>query len=263
MDSKHRHKLEQNALAKWLIAQYEDWVRPNSSWLGYAFLGVLIVVAIIIITARVNSWNRASAWKQYYAALHSEQAEIDLELVANSTSGVVGVYARLALAQRQLAEGCSQVFIDKARAITLLEKAIVAFQQVQKKTSDPLMLQQAGFGLGQCWETLAAARTGNDLIQAEEAYQKVADLWGDDFTGLQAKKQLALIRQPSTRAFFVLAAAKAVEPTGADDFKVEFDISDPFAPGQAVDLSAFDQKTEPDGQKTDATPEPEPENGQE
>ena len=257
MDSKHRHKLEQNALAKWLIAQYEDWIRPNSGWLGYALVGVLVAVVIIMATVRVNSWNRASAWKQYYAALHSEQAETDLELIANSTSGIVGIKARLALAQRQLAEGSTQVFIDKAQAITLTEKAADSFQKVQRGTKDSSLLQQAGFGLGQCWETLATARVGNDLTKAEEEYQKIVDHWGDDFMGQRAKQQLALIRRPATKSFVELAAAKTLEsPAGADDFKVEFDKSDPFAPGQ-VDLGLFDQKTEPsEDQKTGTEPEP-------
>jgi len=231
MDSKQRHQLEQNELAKWLTTQYKDWIQPNSSWLGYAVLGVLIVVAVLIGTARVNSWNRAAAWKHYYAALQSPQAETELELVANSTSGIVGVQARLALGQRQLAEGSEMVFINKAQSIIPLEKAVDSFQRVQKGTSDPLILQQAGFGLGQSWETLAAARIGDDLTKAEEEYQKVADRWGDEFWGGQAKQQLATIRQPATQTVIKLAAAKVP----VDDFNVEFDPSDPFAPG-GIDL---------------------------
>jgi len=252
MDNKHRHQLEQNELAKWLTTQYKDWIHPNSSWLGYAVLGVLIVVAILIVTARMNSWNRTAAWKQYYAALQAPLPENELELIANSTSGVVGVQARLALAQRQLAEGFEMVFDNKVLAVTTLEKAIDSFQRVQKGTSDPLLLQQAGFGLGQSWEALAAARVGSDLTKAEEEYQKVADRWGDEFWGQRAKHQLALIRQPATKTFIELAAAKVPASLGADDFKVEFDMQDPFAPGQ-VDLREFDQKT--DEQKTDTVSE--------
>jgi hypothetical protein len=256
MDSKHRHQLEQNALAKWLIAQYEGWIRPNSSWLGYACLGVLIVIVIVIATARVNSWNQASAWKQYYAALYSEQSEADLEVIADSTSGAVGIQARLALAQRQLSEGCTQVFTDKALSIAAVEKAIVSFEQVQEKAKDSLVLQRAGFGLGQCWEALAAARVGDDLARAEEEYQKVADRWGEEHTGLLAKQQLARLRQPSTKQFMQLAAAKKIEPAGAGDFNVNIDPSDPFAAGK-VDFSSFDQKEESSEQKTEPVAEPE------
>lgn len=258
MDSKHRHQLEQNALAKWLLAQYEGWIRPNSSWLGYACLGVLIVIIIVMATARVNSWNQASAWKQYYAALYSEQSEADLEVIADSTSGAVSVLARLALAQRQLTEGCTQLFTDKTVSIAAVEKAIVSFEQVQEKTKDTSMLQQAGLGLGRCWEALAAARVGDDLARAEEEYQKVADRWGEEYTGQLAKQQLARLRKPSTKKFMQLAAAKKIEPAGAGDFSVNIDPSDPFAAGK-VDLSSFDQKEAADAQKTVAEPEKKPE----
>jgi len=241
MDSKKRHELEQNELAKWIVAQYEDWIRPNSSWLGYAVLGILIVIVVIMATARVNTWNQKAAWRHYYAALDSPQADVELELVANSTSGIVGAYARLALAQRQLAEGCSQVFIDKMEAIVMLEKAIASFQQVQRKTSDPSILQEAGFGLGYVWETLAAARVGDDLTKAEEEYKKVSSLWGDEFVGKRAKKQLVLLQQPTTKTFLEFNAKKTVEPSG-DDFKVPFSNIDPFEPGQ-VDLGTFEQGT--------------------
>ena len=241
MDSKHRHELEKNELAKWIVAQYEDWIRPNSSWLGYAVIGVLVVTLIIVATARVNTWNRSTAWKQYYAALHSPQAETELELLAQSTSSGVGIHARLALAQRQLSEGCSQVFTDKAKAIVTLEKALASFQQVQKATSDPKFLQQAGFGLGQCWEALAAARVGDDLAKAEGEYQKVADQWGESFDGQRAKKQLAWIRQPATITFLVLTAEKTVETSEVDDFKTNFRLMNPFEQ-EEMDFGLFEKE---------------------
>ena len=238
-------------MAKWIVTQHKEWIRPNSHWLGYVVLGVLVVVAALIGTARLNSWNQAAAWKQYYAALQSPLAETELALVANS-SGIVGVHARLALAWRQLAEGCEQVFRNKIDSITTLEKAVDSFQRVQKGTNDPLILQQASFGLGQCWEVLAAARIGDDLTKAEEEYQKLADRWGEEFFGQRAKQQLALIRQPATKTFIQLAAAKVPASLGTDDFKVVVNPDDPYAPGP-VDLSIFDQKTEADG-RPDAAP---------
>jgi hypothetical protein len=255
MDSKHRHELEKNELAKWIVAQYEDWIRPNSSWLGYAVLGVLVVVFIIMATARINTWNRSAAWKQYYAALHSPQAETDLELLAQSTSGVVSTYARLTLAHRLLSEGCSQVFTDKTKAIVTLEKALASFQQVQNATSDPLFLQQAGFDLGQCWESLAAARVGDDLTQAESEYQKVVDQWGDEFVGQRAKKRLALLRQPATVAFLAFSAEKAAEPTEMDDFISKFGSMDPFEPGQ-MDFGSLDDGVATDAQRDGTNTEP-------
>ena len=244
MDSRTRNELEQNELAKWLTHQYEDWIEPNKSWLGYAVLGLLIVIVIIFATARVNAWNRQTEWQQYYAALNSVDPNAALELVANSTSSVVGAHARLALAQRQLAEGTTQAFIDRSAAIVLLERAITSFQQVQRTTSDPMILQQAGFGLGQCWETLAAIRIGNDLANAEEEYQRVAERWGDGFMGQRAQKQLALLRQPSTRMFLERMAAHRPEiPAGMEGWgEIFIDPTDPFfvpGAGGTLDFGRF------------------------
>ena len=226
MDSKHRHELEQNALAKWLVAQYEDWIRPNSSWLGYAVLGVLAVVCIIFGTTRLNAWNQHKAWKQYYAALHSEQAESELEMIANSSTGIVSAHARLALAQRLLYEGTTQVSVDKTLSIVVLEKAIASFQQAQSAANDPHIAQMAGFGLGQCWETLAAVRIGDDLAKAKEEYQKIVDRWGDSTAGQRAKDQLTLLQQPTTEAFLALSAAKTKttesSSSGLEDFMTGF-----------------------------------------
>jgi hypothetical protein len=247
--------LEQNELAKWIVAQYEDWIHPNSSWLGYVCLGILVVIVLLTLTARVNTWNQNAAWKHYYSALDSPQADKELELVANSTSGIVGVHARLALAQRQLTEGCSQVFIDKAEAIVMLEKAIVAFKQVQKATSDPSILQNVGFGLGYAWETLAAARVGDDLSKAEEEYQRVVSQWGDQFVGERAKKRLAQLQQPTTKTFLELTAKKTVE-SSEDDFKMPFNFSEPLVPDQSnLGTSEPDTESEPKQDDSDSVSE--------
>jgi len=153
------------------------------------------------------------------------------------------------------------VFIDKKEAITILDKAVVSFQQVQRATSDPSVLQQAGFGLGLCWETLSAARVGDDRTKAEEAYQKVIDQWEDSFAAQRASKQLAWIRRPSTVAFLELTAAKTVEPSDTDDFmgdiRGSFELgSDPFAPPGTVNVSAFGQGTPAEEHNNAAGEEP-------
>jgi len=187
------------------------------------------------------------AWKQYYAALNSVNANDELELLAQTTSGIVGIHARLTLAQRQLTEGAAQVQMDKTEAIVLLDKAVASFQQVQRTASDPALLRKAGFGLGQCWETLAAARVGGeDLAKSEEEYQRVVELWGESFEGQRAQRRLTSLRQPATRMFIELMAARVVETPALDDtgdwddFRRSFSLEDPFmSPGGPIDLAPF------------------------
>ncbi|GHT46667.1 hypothetical protein FACS189454_08160 [Planctomycetales bacterium] len=236
MDSERRHQLSQNALGNWIFSQYNGWIKPNSNWLGWAVIGVLAVILIAMATVRVSAWNQAAAWKQYYAALHSGQSEADLEALADSTTGVVGIHARLALAQQKLDEACNTVFTDKAKAIAALEKAVFVFQKVQKSTTNQPALQQAGFGLAQSWETLACARKGDDLNKAVEEYKKIAERWKDSFVGKRAAKQLEIIERPNTQKFLELAAAQVTQPESKDDFKVEIDTKDPFAAPGSVDV---------------------------
>ena len=241
MDNKYRQELEKNELAKWFTAQYEDWIRPNSSWLGYAILGGLFVVAIIIVTARVSAWNQNMAWQQYYAARDSVNAIAELEILANSTSGIVGARARLALAQLQLAEGSERVFIDKNEAITMLTQAIESFQRVLRATNDPVILQQAGFGLGQCWEVLAAARVGDDLARAKEEYQRVIDRWEEGPMIQRAQRQLARLQQPATAAFLAHTAARVVETPAFDRLPwTDFGRDDVLVPGGPFDFGLLE-----------------------
>ncbi|MCL2005126.1 MAG: hypothetical protein FWG73_03080 [Planctomycetaceae bacterium] len=245
MDSKARQELEKNELAKYLSAVYEDWIKPNSSWLGYAVIGGLIVVAVIYGTVRVNTWNHQTAWKHYYAAQGSATAMDEWEHLANSTSSIVGVHARLALAQRQLDEGCSRLMTgDKAEAIAILERAVASFQQVQTAAREPSLLQQAGFGLGQAWESLSAARVGDDFAKAEAAYQMVAERWSESFLGRRAASQLTLLRQPETRMFLERMAARVVEVSDLDDFREGFSFDEPFEPGGTIDFGFFDEEPE-------------------
>ena len=252
MDSKSRHELEKNELAKWITHQYEDWIHPNKSWLGYAVCGLLVVIAIIFTTTWLTTQNRNAEWKDFYTAFNSEDANAALALVADSTSSIVGSHARLALAHRQRSEGSAEISVplpDKSRAIAHLEKAIASYQLVQKSTSDLSLLQQAGYGLGQCWETLAAVRVGDDLAKAEEEYRKVAARWGDSLTGQRAQKQLALLQQPATRVVLERMATK-VMPASTADWRVNIDPSDVIFPG-ALDLDQFEQEPTPPDTESD------------
>ncbi|MDR3183761.1 MAG: hypothetical protein LBT89_12735 [Planctomycetaceae bacterium] len=246
MDSHRRHQLRENALANWLITQYEEWIHPNNNWLYWGIIGVLIAALVIVGTLRLNAWSRSAAWKQYYAALHSGQAEADLESLADQTSGDVGIHARLALAQLKLAEGCNDVFTDKAKAVAALEKAVFVFQKVQKSAADKTIVQQAAFGLAQSWEALAASRNGGDLQKAEEEYSKIAELWKDTYFGKRAAAQLAVLKQTGTKKFFELAAVQVIKvEEKADDFKVNIDKQEPFAAGPGQ----FDAQKALDGEK--------------
>jgi hypothetical protein len=229
MDRDRRHQLAQNALAHWLVTQYEEWLKPNAYLIGGGAIAILVLLGAFFGSTGISDWNKAQIWNGYYNAIHSEKSTEALQLLVTTSKGTIAEQARLTLAQIQLGEGCHQLLADKAKATESLEKSVEQFQFLQKNANDKNILLQANFGLAQAWETLAAARVGkNDLAEAEKEYKKIAEQFPNEFLGQKAKKQLLLISNANTRKFFELAAAKVTEPPKQDDFKVEIDKKDPF-----------------------------------
>jgi tetratricopeptide (TPR) repeat protein len=229
MDSDRRHQLAQNELAHWLITQYEEWLKPNAYLIGGGTIAILVLLGTFFGSTGLSDWNKAQIWNGYYAAIHSENSTEALQLLVETSKGTIAEQARLTLAQIQLGEACHLLFTDKSKAIESLEKSLEQFQFLQKNANDKNILLQTNFGLAQTWETLAAARVGNnDLAEAEKEYKKIAEQYPNEFLGQKAQKQLRLISNANTRKFFELAAAKVAEPPKQDDFKVEIDKKDPF-----------------------------------
>lgn len=226
MDSERRHHLLQNDLANWIICQYEDWIQPNARWLGTGCVVLAALILVFVYSSRVLQSGKAASWQSYFAALRSENAETELEAIALAYTGrPIGEQARLSLGQILLAEGTDQMFIDKSEAAKKTEKAVEHFQYLQKSSKNKEMLMQAGFAIGQAYETLAAVRTGkNDLSEAENAYKALAEKYPNEFWGKQAKEQLSLVSRPGTKHFFELAATKILERPKADEFKVDENI---------------------------------------
>ncbi|MDR0610154.1 MAG: hypothetical protein LBG58_08600 [Planctomycetaceae bacterium] len=229
MDSDRRHQLAQNELAQWLTTQYEEWLKPNAYWIGGGAIVILVLLGAFFSSSGLSEWNKAQIWNGYYNAIHSENSTEALQLLVETSKGTIAEQARLTLAQIQLGEGCHLLLTDKSKAIGSLEKSVEQFQILQKNANDKNILLQANFGLAQAWETLAAARVGNnDLAEAKKEYKKIAEQYPNEFLGQKAQKQLLLISNANTRKFFELAAAKAAEPSKQDDFKVEINKKDPF-----------------------------------
>lgn len=264
MDSKRRHELSQNFLANWLITQYEDWIRPNSGLLSWAILIVLLIIAALLLSARVVGWNRASAWRQYSSAVASADAATSLETLAEA-GGPVAVPSRLSLGQILLADACNGMFQNKSESLGKTEKAITHFRWVRDNAKEDAVKQQAIWGLGQSWETAAALRTDKtDLDEAAKAYKTLIERWPNDYLGRRAAAQLAFLERPGTKKFLELAANRVEEKPQADDFKVEIDTKDPFSAGpggldalKSLDAAGTAEKVEVKVETTDEKPETE------
>ena len=97
------------------MTQYDEWIRPNGQWIGYVVLGILVLLCIFLGSLRLMEWNKTSAWKQYYAVMHSENAVEGLEALADKIQEPIASRAKLTLAQILLAQACNEVFTDKEK----------------------------------------------------------------------------------------------------------------------------------------------------
>ncbi len=269
MDSNRRHQLSENALAKWFKKQHEEWISPNNGLLSTLVIVVLLVLCVVLLAHRYMERQRAAIWGTYQSALTAENPVAELEVLAETAKEPVLSQARLTLGQMLLGENCIKVSTGISAAtsadtadgkdsektvIEPLEKALEQFRSLEN-ASVVTLRQQAWFGLAQTLETLAAARSGNDLAEAEKVYQEIVSQWPESFYGKQAAKQLVLISQPSTKKFLEQVIARAANKANAlpkaEDFKVEINTKDPFANGPAsIDAAKV---------LGEVTPEPEPE----
>lgn len=228
MDSNRRHKLAQNDLAR----QYEEWIKPNLQWISWAFIAVLLLIAVGVGYSKLLQSNKAAAWKMYYSALSTENATVALETVANSTGEAAGLQARLSLGQLLLAEACVDAMSNKTDAVEKLEKAIIQFRKVKESKASAELKQEAAWGIGQTFETLASLRSGQeDMEQAVQEYKSLAERWPNSFLGEKAAKQSVFISRSDTKKFFEWSVAQAEKKPDADDFKTEIDENNPFPQG--------------------------------
>ncbi len=276
MDSNRRHQLSENALAKWFKKQHEEWISPNNGLLSTLVIVVLLVLCVVLLAHRYMERQRAAVWGTYQSALTAENPVAELEVLAETAKEPVLSQARLTLGQMLLGENCVKVSTGSSAdttegenrdsdnrdsektVIEPLEKALEQFRALEN-ASVVALRQQARFGLAQTLETLAAARSGNDLAEAEKVYQEIVSQWPESFYGRQAAKQLLLLSQPSTKKFLEQVLARAANKANAlpkaEDFKVEIDTKDPFANGPAsIDAAKVLGESTPESEKAAESP---------
>ena len=206
MDRERRHHLAQNSLSNWLYTQYEDVFKPNSQLISWLFVAFLVLVCGFFLTRFLLQTSSAKSWQQYFTALYSPDPEASFQLLVEDRSSAKGPAAaqiRLTYAQILLSGSQRLLAADKAKAVEQLEKSVPMFQAAQKLADNDGIRQSAVYGSAVAYETLAACRTaGNDLAEAEKAYQELVNRWPDSLYGQRAAKRLVQLAKPETREFY-------------------------------------------------------------
>ena len=235
MDSERRHHLAQNSLGNWLVEQYEDVIKPNGQLIGWLGIAFLVFLCGGLLTINMLKASTAKSWQQYFTAFASGDPEASFQaLVDSGSTGPAAAQSRLTFAQLLSNDAETLLTTDRKKAEEKLEKSLSMFQAAQNLANNDDVRRQALFGAAMVHEILAACRTGkSDLADAEKKYKEVADRWPNNLYGRRAKQQLDLLAKAETRTFYDFVAIAASETPKDDDFKVDINITDPFAGGPA------------------------------
>src|SRR5262245_4486207 len=187
MKTERRHQLQQNVLAE-RLAKVISRISPYTKWLAWAALIASLVLLASAVWYYYRTHTASIAWQEYIEALASANRRTALQdLASNRPDSAVGIWAKLALADADLAMGEQMVYQNRDEAERTLKNAIETYNEILESAPRSVFLEQrAEFGLAQANEILGA------LKEAQKHYQRVLDLAKDTALGKQAEQHLAL-----------------------------------------------------------------------
>lgn len=202
MKGQRRHDLEKNYLADWLASTFTA-VKPygNAIWIG--------VLVLVILAAASTIWSRWSAagsqqaWTEFYTAMSSNNPT-KLDSVSEQFPHTqAGTWATLLAADIYLAEGCEQLFTNKASANQDLQKASERYQTVLQEARTSALREQATFGLARAYEALSGTRQSKgELSQAIEKYEEVVKNWPSGAYAARASRAAEELKRPAVKSFY-------------------------------------------------------------
>ncbi len=241
MKSKRRHELQTNELAD-RLGQWIARVRPYSTLLCVAVLGVVLILAGWYYVAASRSQVLAAAWRSVMSAGANPQSDMveELSRVADQyENSSAGLWAALTAADLEGARGMSLLFSDRAGAETSLGQAKSRYREVSanpRAAQEPLLLQRARFGLAQVCEGLS------ELEEAAKQYALVSSAAPGTTLGGVAQERVKQLENPEAKKWYHWFANQRPVPRnlGADRPPGQF----PALP--AEDLDAVRDSPGPD-----------------
>jgi hypothetical protein len=198
MKSERRHELQHNELAEWL-AKSAQTIKPYQNLILAAVMLVLIGVVGYTVWSRISAAQTAQAWDQFRADFESGNAAKLAQVVEDYPNTKVAHVAAIVLADNYLADGCNQLFVNKATAQPKLTKAIELYQLVRDQSRVSSLLERAAFGLARAKESKGDAE---HVRQAEQLYEDVVAQWPKGAYGAAASQRLNDLKRPATKELY-------------------------------------------------------------
>lgn len=197
MKTERRHELQHNVLAD-TLERWIEAVKPYSRALLAGVIGAVVLFSVWGYMASQSRDRAAAAWNEYYAAMMSPDPRDTLSSIVSRFPGTpVGQAARAVLADIQLDDGTTRLFIDKASGRDELQKASEMYQALLLEADDPSLKARATFGLARAHEAL-----GKDLARAAEEYRSIAKNWPDSPYVEEANERAKSLETAATKGFY-------------------------------------------------------------
>ncbi len=195
MKTQRRHELQTNQLAD-TLARWIERIKPY----GRVIAGMLAVLLALIFTyfyvSRSSSERVAAGWDEYFQATAAPDSVRKLQdTIKNHPDDPVGEWAKLLLAEIQLAEGTGQLFKDKSEAADRLTQATDNFSGL-KDAKEPTLRQRALYGLARANEARGRLDT------AREHYTTLAEAWPDGPYAKLAARRVEELKKGEAEDFY-------------------------------------------------------------
>jgi len=198
MKTERRHELQHNELADWVSQSME--ILQNYWQLILA--GIIGVIALVwLVSYMLTPAPRGGKeWRDYLTAMSDASKDKPGEALEpfgnkNRTS-TAGQWALQLVADRHLAEGMQQQFIDRDKSKKAFIEAAETYNKVSQDAKDPFLLTRSNYGAAQAYEG-----AGN-LAKAIEYYKLVVTHDKERTLGKEAKRRLTLLEKKETAEWY-------------------------------------------------------------
>ena len=205
MKTERRHELQTNVLADWLGKKIEGFqpyfkvIQPYFKSIVAVSLLLLAAIFAFMVLNGSQSSRQGASWAEFMSAFGQRDADL-LDRVADSNEGTTaGLWAKQAMADIQLADGTSQLYMDRDAAAEALDDAAAAYKEVVDQAGKhPMLRRRAMFGLAQANECLSVLTKNKGKNQefldiARKNYEQLAKDAAGTVLGRMAAKRFELV----------------------------------------------------------------------
>ncbi len=195
MKSERRHELEKNELADRLATGIES----TRSFLPVALAGLAVLAVAAIVWGLYSNYSKQQAsvaWTDFYFNLTGGDADSFVDLADDHPKSAAAGWARQVAGDNYLQRGITELYRNKAAGQELLEKAIKAFEEVDKSTTNSELRSKAALGLAQAHESLG------ETDKAASYYQQVAKSAVQPGLIMEANQRLSFLASDSGKEFY-------------------------------------------------------------